>query len=99
MTPSEIEKLAREAGAYTEMLGSGEYPDGCGMVFKDEGDDDSSYPSLCRFAELIERAAMEKAAKIAERHYIYGHSVAGPEFAARGAAAIRAAAQKEANPT
>lgn len=34
--------------------------------------------------------ALEEAAKIAERHYIPGHSVAGPHFAARCASAIRA---------
>jgi hypothetical protein len=36
--------------------------------------------------------ALELAAQIAERHYIPGHTVAGPHFAARCAAAIRAKA-------
>jgi hypothetical protein len=34
-------------------------------------------------------AERERAAQIAERHYIPGHSVAGPGFAADCAAAIR----------
>jgi hypothetical protein len=37
-------------------------------------------------ATLIER---ERCAQIAERHYIPGHSVAGPDFAKMCAAAIR----------
>ncbi len=70
MTPSEVEKLAREASA------SG-------------SSDELSGDAITRFAELIERAAMEKAAKIADE---YVESVAALHIAA----AIRAAAQKEA---
>jgi hypothetical protein len=34
-------------------------------------------------------SAVKAAAEIADRHFIYGHSVAGPEFAKAGADVIR----------
>ncbi len=76
MTPSEVEKLAREASA------SG-------------SSDELSGDAITRFAELIERAAMEKAAKICDdigAEYLY----TDPPLAATFIRAIRAAAQKEA---
>jgi hypothetical protein len=36
------------------------------------------------------RMGLERAAKVAEQHFIYGHAVAGPGFAAKCAAKIRA---------
>ncbi len=76
MTPSEVEKLALDSGMlYT--------PGKCGGWWEsDKGD-------LARFAELIERAAMQKAADLCAK---LGSKRDGYDCAA----AIRAAAQKEA---
>lgn len=41
---------------------------------------------LCK---MTWNAAIEASAKQAERHYVFGHSVAGPEFADAGAQQIR----------
>lgn len=46
-------------------------------------------PILLPFIAQAQREAIEEAAKIAEGHFIFGHSVAGPGFAAKCAAAIR----------
>jgi hypothetical protein len=56
------------------------------------------YDECIEFARAIEARVRaeerERCAKIAERHYIAGHSVAGPAFAAICAAAIRALKEK-----
>lgn len=116
MTPSEVEKLAREAGAGLEQWMTNPPKPAAWWLPPD---------ALIRFAELIERAAMEKAAKIAEADmdlFEEDHADKAARLAAKrgdaddelrrlrhastvslyngalrkAAAAIRAAAQKEA---
>lgn len=66
MTASEIEALVRKAGGYIGREG---------VTFIDRSDpttkDEAYFPGLMRFAELIERAAMERAAKIADNACAY----------------------------
>ncbi len=88
MTPSEVEKLARESGLIDWV--ASHPPD---YTWND------GMSTLTRFAELIERAAMEKAAKIAEVTYegTQENEDGGSThlFGTSSAAAIRAAAQKQ----
>ncbi len=73
MTPDEVHKLAREAGAEYELIGDDEEPEDGGLLFLDQSriGGPPSFPSLERFAALVEAAAMEKAAKDGETQIVW----------------------------
>ena len=66
-------------------------------VVDDDTDSARSFGSLREMLVELQKErdeAYERAAMIAEQHFIYGHAVAGPSFAAKCAKKIRALKSK-----
>lgn len=86
MTENRITELWNKAVA---EIGDCTYPQIITRFAELVAADGVSATQLKKFAELVAAVEREACAKLADAHFIFGHSVAGPHFAAALAAKIR----------